>query len=454
MNMDGAGVSAPAYFPVFLDLRGRRCVVFGDGELADSKAVALRNAGASVEHLRRSFRGGDLRGAHLAVDASGDASVRNALRAEADHRRVLLNVVDVAASCDWIAPAVVRRGPLQIAVSTAGESPFVAAALRARLETMFGEEWGPFTQVIGTVRRRLRRRGVAAERQRRVYQRLLRSPVRALLRAGRFRDAAAVAGAIERDAYGDASTAGGEVVLVGAGPGDASLITVAGREALEHADVVLHDALVGDGVLALCPRSARVVNVGKRAGRESTSQAHINELLITAARSGAFVVRLKGGDPMLFARGGEEIEALSDAGIPVRVIPGVSAALAAPAAAGIPVTHRGVAGSMAIVTGQQAAGGSDRIAQIAAAVDTLVVLMPVDLDGIARRLAAVYGNDRAAAVICSASRPDERVFQGSLGTIAAVSAAAGGAPRTLVVGDVVAAVRRTRLLCSTTPSAR
>lgn len=435
-----------SHFPVFLDLRGRRCVVLGAGALAEEKAAALRAAGAVVEHWSRPFRGGDLRGAFLAIEASGDPAAQEAARREADRHRVLLNVVDVAAKCDWIAPAVVRRGPLQIAVSTAGESPFVAATIRARLESLFGEEWGPFTQVVGTVRRRLRRRGVAPERQRAAYRRLLRSPVRRLLREGRYRDAAAAAAAVEARACDDAAPAPmGEVVLVGAGPGDPGLLTVAGREALQQADVVFHDALVDQSVLDLCPPSARVVPVGKRGGHASAAQADINEMLAAAARSGACAVRLKGGDPMLFARGGEEIEALTAAGIPVRVIPGVSAALAAPAAAGIALTHRGVAASVAIVTGRQADGTLDHLARIATTADTLIVLMPMDLDAIATRLARVLGPDRSAAVISGASLDQERVVRAPLGEIAAAvethqapARPAGGAPRTLIVGDVVA----------------
>ncbi|MGH7687219.1 MAG: precorrin-2 dehydrogenase/sirohydrochlorin ferrochelatase family protein, partial [Candidatus Dormibacteria bacterium] len=208
-----------SHYPVFLELRDRRCVVLGDGELADEKAATLRAAGADVVHLRRPCAPGDLRGAYLAIEASGDPAAQEVARREADEHHVLLNVVDVTDKCDWIAPAVVRRGPLQIAISTGGESPFLASTLRARLERLFGEEWGPFTQVVGTVRRRLRRRGVSADQQRIAYRRLLRSPARALLREGRYTDATDLAASIERDARGDSTDAIGEVVLVGAGPG-------------------------------------------------------------------------------------------------------------------------------------------------------------------------------------------------------------------------------------------
>ena len=427
-----------SHYPVFLELRDRRCVVLGDGELADEKAATLRASGADVVHPRRPCAPGDLRGAYLAIEASGDPAAQEVARREADEHHVLLNVVDVTDKCDWIAPAVVRRGPLQIAISTGGESPFLASTLRARLERLFGEEWGPFTQVVGTVRRRLRRRGVSAERQRIAYRRLLRSPVRALLREGRYTDATELATSIERDARGDATDAIGEVVLVGAGPGDPGLITVAGREALENADVVLYDALIDRRLLDLCAPAAQLVDVGKRARRESTRQETINALLIETAREGKAVVRLKGGDPMLFGRGGEEVGAVVRAGIPVRVIPGVSAALAAPAVAGIPVTHRGVAGSVAIITGKRAAGGLHRLEQIAAAVDTVIVLMPAQVVEITERLSRVLGADRPAALISAATLPGQRVVRTTLGEIAARAGAGDAAPRTLVVGDVVA----------------
>lgn len=428
------------YYPVFLDLRGRRCVVLGDNAVAREKVAVLVASGAVVEHHPRSHCKGDLRDAYLAIDASGDPVSQRAARAEAEHHHVLLNVADVTALCDWIAPAVVRRGPLQIAISTEGESPFVASTIRQQLERLFGEEWEPFTQVVGTVRRRLRRRGVGADQQRRAYKRLLQSPVRRLLRDGRYTEGADLSAAIERAAGARDGTPTGEVILVGAGPGDPGLLTVAGREALQCADVVFHDALVDRTVLELAPGDARLVDVGKRAGRPSMPQEEINALLIAAARDGQLVVRLKGGDPLLFARGGEEIGALVGAGVAVRVIPGVSSALAAPGAAGIPLTHRGVAASVAITTGRQAAAGPDGLADLAASADTLVVLMPAELDDIAGRIAAAVGADRPAALVSAATLPGERVIVAPIGVIAARARSADrgdGAPRTLVVGDVV-----------------
>ncbi len=432
-------MNAQAYYPVFLDLHDRRCVVLGETPLADEKALGLRASGAAVVHLRRAFQAGDLAGAYLAIDASDDPAAQLEARAEADRERVLLNVADVTHQCDWIAPAIVKRGPLQIAISTSGESPFLARSLRERIETTIGEEWGPFTQLMGRMRRRLRRAGVSGVAQQRAYQRLLRSPAIAMLRAGDQDAAAALAVTIEQGAS-DAATspALGEVVLAGAGPGAPDLLTLGARAVLADADIVFHDALVGSDVLRVCGPRTKLVDAGKRAGRRSASQSGINEAMIAAARAGNLVVRLKGGDPFLFGRGGEEVDALHRAGIPVRVIPGVSAALAAPAAAGIPVTHRGVAASVAFVTGHRAQRDPVDLDALARSVDTLVVLMPADLEAIAARLSTVLAPNRPAAIVSQATTPNQQVVRAPLGRIAAAARAARvEAPSTLVVGDVV-----------------
>ena len=432
-------MTAAAYYPVVLDLHERRCVVFGDSTLAEEKAEGLRITGATVVHLHRAFQPGDLMGAYLAIDASDDPDARRAARAEADRERVLLNVVDVTPQCDWIAPAIVRRGPLQIAISTSGESPFLARALRERIETMIGAEWGPFTTLTGRMRRRLRRAGVSGDAQQRAYRRLLRSRALGLLRVGGEDAAAALALTIEQSAHAtDRSPLMGEVVLAGAGPGDPDLLTLGARAVLADADVVFHDAIVGPGILRLCGPRARLIDAGKRSGRRSATQAGINEAMIAAARAGDLVVRLKGGDPFLFGRGGEEVLAMQRAGVPVRVIPGVSAALAAPAAAGIPVTHRGLAASVAFVTGHRAGGDLAALDDLARSVDTLVVLMPAELEAIAEHLSAALGPERAAAIVSQATTPQQRVVRASLGSIAAAARAARvEPPSTLVVGDVV-----------------
>jgi uroporphyrin-III C-methyltransferase/precorrin-2 dehydrogenase/sirohydrochlorin ferrochelatase len=423
------------YYPVFLDLTNQPCIVIGDGKFATEKAAALREAGAKVQVIKnRDYRPGILAGARLVVDASEDEQINQKSWEEAEREGILINVVDRPEQCRFIAPAIVRRDPLLIAISTEGESPFLASALRARIERWLGREWGPFTALVGNVRRQLRARGMSIPDQTRVYRRLLNSDVRHLLRRGRPDDAAHLAVAIGQTK----AVTTGRVALVGAGPGDPDLLTFKARELLADADYVLHDALIAPETLALCGPDTRLEDVGKRGGRESARQADITARLIELARAGSSVVRLKGGDPFVFGRGGEELQELQREGIDVVIVPGITAALAAPAAAGISVTQRGIASSIAITT---ARGNPDRLLQLAGAADTLVVLMArADLAHTTRTLAKALGGSRPAALISQATTPDQRSVTGPLDHIARLADEGGiEAPATLVVGDAVAA---------------
>jgi uroporphyrin-III C-methyltransferase/precorrin-2 dehydrogenase/sirohydrochlorin ferrochelatase len=444
------------YFPLFVDLRGRRCVVVGGGEQAAAKLEPLLAAEAEVtviaEHvvspiveaararrlawLARSFRAGDLDGARLVIDASGEETTARQVRDDADRAGALLNVVDRPGLCDWIAPAVVDRDPLTIAISTAGQSPFLAAAVRRRLEADIGAEWGPFTTLVGSLRRSLRRRRVSPAEQHRAYRRALSSPARRLLREGRTAEAKTL---VERAAAGPVA---GRVTIAGAGPGSASLLTVAVRDALATADVVFHDALVEPDVLAVCGPDARLVDVGKRAGQPHPSQREINRLLIAAARAGQEVMRLKGGDPFVFGRGAEELATVADAGIDVHVLPGVSSATGAPALAGIPLTMRGVAASVAICTAQRGDGPAE-LAQLARSADTLVVLMAfARTKQVTSELAGILGGDHPAALIARAGTRRQRVICSTLcGLPTAAAASAAEPPALLVVGEVVRAAQ-------------
>ena len=421
------------YYPVFLDLTDQLCIVLGDGKFAVEKAAALREAGANVRVVAsRDYRPGALAGARLVVDASEDPEINRLSWKEAEDAGILINVVDRPAQCRFIAPAIVRRDPLLIAISTSGESPFLASAVRARIERWLGPEWGLFVSLVGAIRRRLRQKGVPIDEQTRVYRRLASSDVLRLLRAGHAAEAESAAAAIES---GDRA---GRVALVGAGPGDPELLTVKAREMLAGADYVLHDALIAPQTLALVGPDTKLEDVGKRGGQSSASQEDITARLIELARAGHSVVRLKGGDAFVFGRGGEELHDLQRAGIHVVVVPGITAALAAPAAAGIAVTKRGVASSVAIATAQ-GAGSLERLAVLARAADTLVVLMArADLAEVAEVLARALGGAHPAAVIGNATLPDQRSVAGSLDSIARLAdEAVIEAPATLVVGDVV-----------------
>ncbi|GAC1340523.1 MAG: siroheme synthase CysG [Candidatus Dormibacteria bacterium] len=445
------------YYPVSLALGGRRCLVLGGGVLAHAKVRDLLAAGAQVTlvaptavdglqrlaetetiaWIARDYCPGDLVGVHLAIDASGDDTVNCLAREEATRLGVLLNVVDQADRCDFIAPAIVRRGPLQIAISTSGESPYLASALRARLERAFGEEWAPFVSMVGCIRRRLRAKHLPLADQTAVYRRLISSDILMLLSAGEE-------GAAWRVAEGIATTGAegtvGRVSLVGAGPGAPDLITVRGRELLATADLVFHDALIDAALLDVCSADAELVDVGKRAGRCNPDQADITAAMVKAARSGRDVVRLKGGDPFLFGRGGEEMAELVAAGIVVTVVPGVSAAAASLAVAGIPLTMRGVASSVAFVSGhaQNSQADLDGLERVAAAVDTVVVLMPLGtLPAIVCRLASIRGADHPAAIVSNASRAEQLIVRAPLAAIPTASQRSEVvAPATLIVGEV------------------
>jgi uroporphyrin-III C-methyltransferase/precorrin-2 dehydrogenase/sirohydrochlorin ferrochelatase len=440
-----------------LQVEQQRCVVIGGGTAALPKIRMLLDGGADVAvvaprvtgeiriladsnaiaWIARDYRQGDLAGAFVAINTVIDDSLQRAVWQEANDSRVLLNTMDRAELCHFIAPAVVQRGPLQIAISTSGESPFVASTLRGVLERLIGDEWGQLTSMIGSVRRRLRRRNVDIAAQTAAYKRLLRADVRELLREGDYAAAASVATSMTESE----PRVEGEVSLVGAGPGDPRLLTLAAVDALCGADLVLHDALVDSRTLAFCGPAARIVDVGKRAGASSARQQDINAAMIAAARDGLSVVRLKGGDPFIFGRGGEELDALTAAGIPVTIVPGVTSSTAAPAIAGIPLTKRGVATSVAFVTGQDRGGGVNRqLQRIAAAVDTLVVLMPLGtLTAIVDAVTPAVGAHRAAALISAATTQRQRVVRAPLdGIVEAARAAGVQSPATLVIGEVTA----------------
>jgi uroporphyrin-III C-methyltransferase/precorrin-2 dehydrogenase/sirohydrochlorin ferrochelatase len=417
------------YYAAYLDVTGRRCLVVGGGQPALAKARGLLESGAEVtvvwdrlvagfhqldvSVVERRFLDEDVEGCAVVIDASGDEATGVRVSHAAQARGTPVNVLDRPTLCTFIAPALVRRGPLQVAVSTSGRSPFLAAHLRRLIERWVGEEWGEMVERTGRIRDRLRQRGVPIPEQTKAYARELGS-----------------------------LGANGRVALVGAGPGDPGLLTVRATELLSRAEVVFYDALVDPAILEWCRPDADLVCVGKRGGAPSTAQAAIELEMIAAAEAGRFVVRLKGGDPFVFGRGGEEVLALAGAGIRVEVVPGVSSVVAAPALAGIPLTHRGLAASFAVTTARRADGALHDFRDLAG-VDTLVVMMVVNsLAPVADQLiAAGRPADCPAAVVESASTPRQHVVRGVLRTIAAQSRAARvEGPALLVVGDVVTAL--------------
>lgn len=439
-------------YPVVLDLEGRRCVVVGGGSIAEHKVRGLLEAGAAVTVVAqeatgglralaeqgaltlvpRAYRAGDLDGAFLAIAATDDTAVNAEVYGEARQRGVLLNAVDDSQHCDFAAPSVVRRGDLSISVSTAGKAPALARRLREVLSRQFGDEWGELVAVLASAREAaLAGREAGFDEWARRWQRALSYDLAGMVRDGRA-DAAA---ALVRDVLvGGSQSRPGRVAIVGAGPGDPGLISVRGRDLIAAADIVVYDRLVHPSLWA----GKEAIDAGKEAGSHPLPQGEINALLVQLAGEGRQVVRLKGGDPFVFGRGAEEAEALADAGIPFEVVPAPTSAVAALAAAGIPVTDRRHASSVAVVTGHCAAAVNwDRLATGA---DTLVVLMGLGHIGeiVGRLLAAGRDPATPAAVVQNGTLPAQRVVTSPLAGLPEAVAAAGiASPAIIVVGEVV-----------------
>jgi uroporphyrin-III C-methyltransferase / precorrin-2 dehydrogenase / sirohydrochlorin ferrochelatase len=429
-------VPVPALLPLFVKLAGRKVLVVGGGAMAAVRARQLAELGARITVVapdvrddlatiaavvhRRSFQSSDLDGAWFAV-AAATPEVNRAVAAAAEDRRVLVNAVDDPEQASAYMGGAVRRGDATIAISTGGRAPALAGLLREAIDAQLPPDLGEWIDVAEAERGGWKRDGVPLAGRRPLLLETLNR-----LYAARA---------------GTAAPPGGFVSLVGAGPGDPELLTRRGADRLASADLVLYDALVAPEVLRLAPR-AHLFYVGKRAGRPSISQRTIERLLVRAARRGQRVVRLKCGDPYVFGRGGEEVDALLAAGVPFEVVPGVSSAIAAPALAGIPVTHRGLSRGFAVVSGHSEATYGTLLDGLAPGAVTVVVLMGVaERAGIgARLLARGWAAETPAAVVLGASHANAFTWTGTLAELgsAALPPDRAELPGTLVVGAVVA----------------
>ncbi len=447
-------------FPLFADLRGRTVLVAGGGAVARRKVNALLGAGARVvvgapelepslaasaatgdiEYRRGEFDPSWLDDAWLVIAATDDASVNRAVAAAAAQRRILANVVDDAELSSFHVPARVERGPLQIAISSGGGAPMLARHVREMLETQLDASIGALAELLTRQRQRIRACLPELKARRRFFERVLTGPLPALLRRGDAEGAKRELVATLRDPDNTASA--GSVALVGAGPGDPGLLTLRALRLLNEADVILHDRLVSREVLAMARRDAEFVEVGKQAGEHHTTQERVHALLLEHARAGRRVVRLKGGDCFVFGRGGEELEALRAAGIAYEVVPGITAALACGAYAGIPLTHREHAQSLRLVTAH-CRDSTDTLDWQALAADrqTLAVYMGVaGLDRLRERLIA-HGKSPATpfALVENGSRPEQRVIVGVLADLPETARLHHVAsPALLILGEVAA----------------
>ena len=425
--------------PIFFKLEGRRVLVVGAGSVALEKTLVALGAGARVlaiapaaaagmerlaragqiEWRRRAFLPDDLEGAALAIAATNAPEVNAAVFAEARSRGIPANSVDDPPNCDFYFGATLHRGALQVAVSTAGESPAVAQQLRSEIDARLSPDLGEWLAGVGRERRQILRRLPPSPDRKALLKSLADRP---LLDSSHAAHSAAD------------QAQPGVVHLVGAGPGDPDLLTVKAMRLLQSAQVILQDDLVPQAILDLAAPGAEIVNVGKRCGVKSITQEEIHALMIFHARQGRSVVRLKSGDPMLFGRAAEEIEALREAGIPFIVTPGVSAAFAAAAAAGCSLTRRGFASSLHISTAHRAEG---RASFEHAPEPTRVIYMPgKDLAAIAESLAAEgLAADLPCVVVSRASHPDQSVHRLTVATLA--KAGPVEAPSLILLGSAM-----------------
>jgi len=434
--------------PIFLKLEGRRCLLVGAGNVALDKIGSLLKTGLrlrvvapearaeirdlaredKIEWIQRAFEASDVEGNFLVITATDSHEVNGAVYQEALARKILCNSVDDIPNCDFFFGSVVSRGDLQIAISTAGESPAFAQRLRWEIDEQLPEDLGPWLAHLGELRRE-----VLASHPRGEERRLLLHEL-----AQRQICDSALCGArkMARNGRGPGRAVEGRVYLVGAGPGDPELLTVKAVRLIESADVILHDDLVPQTILDLAPDSSEVVNVGKRCGAKTISQDEINALTIGYARENRGVVRLKSGDPLLFGRAAEEIEALTEAGVAFEVVPGVSAAFAAAAAIGCSLTDREWASNVIFSTGHHAQS-QNRAALPALEDATRVVYMPGrDLRLLAEEwMAEGLPADLPCAVISRAAQPGQRVVHATLGALGEIEPAA--APSLLIAGWAV-----------------
>lgn len=447
-------------YPLFADLTGLPVLVVGGGHVAERKIAALLAASAqihvgapaltpnltqlveagTIEHHAGAFQSAWLDGMWLVIAATDDRELNARIATAASERRIFANVVDDPALSRFQVPAVVDRSPLTIAISTGGAAPVIARRVRETLETELDHALGPLTALAQRHRARITQRWPNMAQRRAFYDWLHDGPVMGLLRNARSDEAEQVL--LEALNNTDTPVPKGSVLLVGAGPGDPGLLTLRALRALNQADVILHDSLVSEPVLALARRDAERIDVGKRCGGRHTQQEQIHQLLLDLAQTGRRVVRLKGGDPFVFGRGGEEMEFLRQHDIPFEVVPGITAAVACAAYAGIPLTHREHARSVHLLTGH-GKESLDAMDWPALAQDhqTLALYMGVArVEEFTQRLLE-HGRraDTPFAIIENGTLPQQRVVTGVLRELPArVKELDVRPPALLIVGEVAA----------------
>ena len=444
------------FLPLFHKLQDRLVLVVGGGEVALRKARLLADAGARLRVvapairdelqamagagncLLRGYQSDDLQDVVLVIAATDDEPLNARISAEAQARGVPVNVVDAPALCSVIFPAIVDRSPLIVAVTSGGDAPVLARLIRAKIETWIPATYGQLAGLAKRFRAQVKALLPDVQLRRVFWEEVFQGQIAESMFAGKPAEAQRL---LEAKIAGGRQQFLGEVYLVGAGPGDPDLLTFRALRLMQQADVVLYDRLVAPAIIELCRRDAERIYVGKQRAEHAVPQELINRRLVDLAKAGKRVLRLKGGDPFIFGRGGEEIEELAAEGIPFQVVPGITAASGCAAYAGIPLTHRDHAQSVRFVTGHLKDGSCDLPwTDLVAPGQTLVFYMGlVGLPQICNELIAHgRGGDTPAALVQQGTTQNQRVFTGTLASLPQLVAEHEvHAPTLVIVGEVV-----------------
>tara|TARA_Y100001936_G_scaffold253254_1_gene316849 strand:- start:3325 stop:4731 length:1407 start_codon:yes stop_codon:yes gene_type:complete len=447
------------FLPIFINIRDRNCLVVGGGEIAARKINLLLNAGARITviapdlnkellkkvnqgilvHRAEPFISSHIKNVSLVIAATNDLKINKTVSETAKKLGIPVNVVDNLDLCSFIVPSILNRSPVLIAVSSSGKSPILARLLRAHLETIIPEAYGRLATYAENFRERVKQRFSHPEKRRLFWEKELQGRFAEMVFSGKDKAAQDYLKQSLRNEIDEVPT--GEVYLVGAGPGNPDLLTFRAMRLMQQADVVIYDHLVSAEILNMVRRDAQRIYAGKKQRNHSMSQESINQLLVRLAKENKRVLRLKGGDPFIFGRGGEEIESLANFGIPFQVVPGITAASGVAAYAGIPLTHRDYAQSCIFVTGHLKNDNVDLDwPTLVKPNQTIVIYMGLlGLPVLCKNLISNgLPESKPAAIVQQGTTQNQRVLIGSLSTLPELAHSSNLTPPTLIIiGEVV-----------------